>query len=163
MTKSIFLQQLRSQNNSEILYLCCEHMLDKLYKEEDDFATEEVNEFFSNFKNYHRYLNDFAGTIYNKYGSHVNTIYIDMCGYLGIEVDNKYTLEHVIIKLEKQTPELLIGLTNEQIQKQTIIHFEEKLEDIEGSIYYRSNKKEFQPRVEKLYKNIAFVKKALNL
>jgi hypothetical protein len=80
-----------------------------------------------------------------------------------IEVDNKYTLEHVIIKLEKQTPELLISLTNEQIQKQTIIHFEEKLEDIEGSIYYRNNKKEFQPRVEKLYKNIAFVKKALNL
>ena len=162
MTKATFLQQLKSKNQEEIVYLCCSHMLDKLYKDNEQFHESEIIEFFSNYKNYHRYLNDFAGTIYNRYGSHINTIYIQMCDYLNIQVDNKHTLEHVIVKLEKQTPELLINLTNEDIQKQTIIHFDEKLEDIENSSYYNSNKAEFFSRVEKLYKNIALVKKALN-
>ncbi len=162
MTKSTFLQQLKSKNQEEIVYLCCNHMLDKLYKDNEEFDESEIIEFFSNYKNYHRYLNDFAGTIYNRYGSHINIIYIQMCGYFNIQVDNKHTLEHVIVKLEKQTPELLINLTNEDIQKQTIIHFDEKLEDIENSIYYNSNKDEFFSRVEKLYENIALVKKALN-
>ncbi|MEA3315240.1 MAG: hypothetical protein U9Q30_05235 [Campylobacterota bacterium] len=163
MTKSTFLEQIKSNNSSDILYLCCEHMLNKIYKDDEKFENDTINSFFSNYKNYHRYLNDFAGTIYNRYGSHINSIYIQMCDYLKIEVDNKYTLEHVIIKLEKQTPELLISLTNEDIQQQTIIHFDEKLEDIENSIYYTKNKNEFKERVDKLYKNIAFVKRALNI
>lgn len=162
MNKTTFLQQLKAKNDNEILYLCVEHILNKIYKDEENFNENEAIEFFSNYKNYHRYLNDFAGVIYNRYGSHVNTIYIQMCEYLDIEVDNKYTLDHVITKLEKQTPELLINLTNEDIQKQTIEHFDEKLQDIEGSFHYGANKKEFRPRVEKLYENIAFVKKALN-
>lgn len=163
MTKSTFLEQLKSKNDSEILYLCCKHMIDKVYTQEEDLDTETIKVFFSNYKNYHRYLNDFAGVIYNRYGSHINTIYIAMCSYLKIEVDNKYTLEHVIVKLEKQTPELLLSLTNEDIQEQTIIHFDEKLVDIENSIYYSNNIDEFKPRVEKLSKNIELVKKALNL
>lgn len=161
MKKERFLEELRESNVSEILYLCVEHILNKKYKEKE-FEQSEIKEFFSNYKNYHLYLNDFAGVIYNRYGSHINTIYIDMCSYLNIEVDNKYTLEYVITKLEKQTPELLLGLTNEDIQKQTVIHFDEKLQDIENSIYYLSHKKEFEKRVSKLYGNIALVKNVLN-
>jgi len=158
MRKSNFLEQLKSTNDSDILYLCIEHMLNKIYTDE-----EKLKEFFSNYKNYHRYLNDFAGIIYNRYGSHINIIYVNMCGYLQIEVDNKYTLEHVIIKLEKQTPELILSLTNEDIQHQTIEHFDEKLQDIEGYVYYTANKNEFEKRVDKLYKNIDLVKNALGL
>ena len=164
MTKTTFLQQLKSTNNSEILYLCIEHMLNKIYKDDDsDFEKKQINDFFSNYRNYHIYLNDFAGIIYNSYGSHINTIYINMCKYLNIEVDNKYTLEHVILKLEKQTPELLLSLTNEDIQKQTIEHFDEKLEAIEESSHYKNNKQEFQSRVITLYKNIALVKNILGV
>lgn len=162
MKKSEFLKQLKLKNDSRILYLCIEHMLDKIYEDDLNFEENEIKEFFSNYKNYHIYLNDFAGTIYNKYGSHVNSIYIDMCEYLDIQVDNKYTLNHVITKLEKQTPGLLLGLTNEDIQKQTVIHFDEKLKDIEGSYYYKAHKEEFIQRVEKLYENIKIVKNALN-
>lgn len=163
MTKSIFLQQLKSQNDSEILLLSIEHVLNKLYEDNHEFEVDEIIIFFSNYKNYHKYLNDFAGVIYNKYGSHINTIYVQMCDFLEIEVDNKYTLEHVIIKLEKQTPELLLSLTNEDIQHQTIEHFDEKLQNIESSTYYDANKEEFEKRVEKLYKNIATVKRVLNI
>ncbi len=163
MTKNIFLQQLRTQNDNQILNLSVKHMIDKIYDEDQEFEYQIIKEFFSNYKNYHKYLNDFAGVIYNKYGSHVNQIYIDMCEYLEVNVDNKYTLEHVIIKLEKQTPELLVGLTNEDIQHQTIVHFDEKLEDIKNSIYYNTHKNEFEHRVEKLHKNINLVKLALNI
>lgn len=163
MTKANFLETLQSQNDSQILYLSIEHILNKIYTDTKQFTKEEIEEFFSNYKNYHLYLNDFAGVIYNKYGSHINQIYIDMCSYLNIEVDNKYTLEHVIMKLEKQTPELLLGLTIEDIQEQTIEHFDEKLDNIEHSTHYKANLSEFKPRVDKLYKNITLVKNVLGM
>jgi hypothetical protein len=86
-----------------------------------------------------------------------------MCEYLDVEIDNKYTLEHTILKLEKQTPSLLLGLTDPDIQLQTIVHFDERLEAIDQSTHYNSNLQEFGPRVEKLKQNIALVKNALQI
>lgn len=162
MTKNQFLTNIQ-QNGSEILYLSIKHILDKLYDDDTTLDEKELNEFFANYKNFHIYLNDFAGTIYNRYASSVDSLYIQMCKLLDIEVDNKYTLEHTILKLEKQTPQLLLSLTNEDIQKQTIIHFEEKLVAIENSIYYGNHIDEFKPRVEKLKQNINLVKNALQI
>lgn len=161
MTKKEFLQELKNNTSSEILELCAQHMLDKVYEDTYELSKEQIETFFSNYRNYHLYLNDFAGIIYNRYGSHINTIYISMCEYLEVDIDNKYTLEHTIFKLEKQTPELLLSLTNEEIQKQTIEHFDEKLEAIEASTHYTNNKNQFEARVDKLYKNISLVKNAL--
>lgn len=163
MTKSVYLEKLKLKTKDEILYLCCEHMLDKIYNDSTNIDEDELKEFFSNYKNYHLYLNDFAGTIYNRYGSHVNQIYVDMCSLMDVDVDNQYTLEHTIIKLERQTPQLLLSLTNEDIQHQTIEHFDEKLENIENSTHYVSNQEQFKPRVDKLYKNISLVKNALGI
>lgn len=162
MTKQDFLEQIQ-QNCSEILYISIKHMYDKLYKDEEILDEEKNKEFLANYKNYHLYLNDFAGTIYSRYASSVDSLYIEMCEYLDIEIDNKYTLEHTIKKLEKQTPSLLLGLTDQDIQHQTIEYFDEKLEAIDGSTHYNSNLDEFQPRVEKLKQNIALVKNALQL
>ncbi len=162
MTKIEFLKEVKS-NCSEILYLSTKHILDKLYKDDDDLDKEKNIDFFTNYKNYHLYLNDYAGTIYSKYASSINNLYIEMCEYLNIEIDNKYTLEHVIIKLEKQTPELLISLTDEDIQKQTIEHFDEKLIAIENSKHYNSNLDEYKIRIDKLKSNIKLIKNALQI
>jgi len=161
ITKKDFLEDIKI-NCSEILYLSTKHILDKLYKNDED-EIKEYKELFKNYKNYHLYLNDYAGVIYSRYASSVNSIYIEMCNYLEIEIDNKYTLEHTIIKLEKQTPQLLLGLTDNDIQKQTIEHFDEKIKNIEGSTYYNSNIAEFKPRVDKLKQNISLVKNALQI
>ena len=161
MTKRDFIEDIK-KNCSEILSLSVKHILDKLYKDDDTILDiQKNNDFFANYKNYHIYLNDFAGTIYNRYASSVDNIYIEMCQYLNINVDNKYTLEHVIMKLEKQTPQLLLTLTDPEIQKQTIIHFDEKLKAVEGSTHYNENIDEFKDRVEKLKSNISLVKSAL--
>ena len=163
MTKKQFLDDIQN-NCSEILYLSMSHMYNKLYKEDDTLLnTDENREFLSNYKNFHLYLNDFAGTIYSRYASSIDNLYIEMCNYLEIDIDNKYTLEHTIMKLEKQTPELILGLTDEDIQMQTIEHFDEKLIAIDGSTHYNANKEEFEPRVEKLQNNINLIKNALQI
>ncbi len=162
MKKDDFLDEIK-ENCSQILYISTVHMLNKVYKENVDISDDEKIEFFSNYKNYHIYLNDFAGTIYSRYASSVDNLYIEMCNYLKIQIDNKYTLEHTIMKLEKQNPQLLLGLTDEDIQKQTIIHFDEKLIAISQSSHYNDNIDEFKSRVEKLKQNIALVKNALQI
>ena len=162
MTKLEFLDDIKT-NCSEILYISMKHMYDKLHDDEAILDEQRNKEFLANYKNYHLYLNDFAGTIYSRYASSVDGLYIEMCEHLGIEIDNKYTLEHTVMKLEKQTPSLLLGLTDPDIQKQTIYHFDEKLEAIEGSTHYNSHLEEFKPRVEVLKQNIALVKNALSM
>ncbi len=162
MTKKQFLDELE-QNCSEILFISMRHMYNKLYKDDEELNKLQNIEFLSNYKNFHLYLNDFAGTIYSRYSSSIDNLYIEMCNYLDIDIDNKYTLEHTIMKLEKQTPELILGLTDEDIQKQTIEHFDDKLTAIDGSTHYNDNKQEFQERVEKLQNNIYLIKNALQI
>ena len=160
MKKEEFLNTIK-KNCTEILYLSTKHMLDKICQ--NDELIQNHLDFFANYKNYHLYLNDYAGVIYSRYASSIDSLYIEMCNYLDIEIDNKYTLEHTIYKLEKQTPQLLLGLVDDNIQKQTIIHFDEKLIAINNSIYYKNNIEEFQARIEKLKNNIMLVKNALNI
>ena len=163
MKKEQFLKEIK-QNCSEILYISIKHMMDKLYKDNNVVLDDEKNkEFFSNYKNFHIYLNDFAGTIYSRYNSSVDRLYIEMCKYLKIDIDNKYTLEHTIVKLEKQNSSLIMSLIDDDIQKQTIENFDEKLISISQSTYYNTNLDEFQSRVEKLKTNIALVKNALQI
>jgi len=162
MLKIDFQEEIKN-SCSEILYLCIIHIFEKKYKDQESIDEKELKDFLSDYQNFHRYLNDYAGTIYNRYGSHINILYVELCNYLKIEVDNQYTLEHYIMKLEKQTPQLLLGLTNEDIQLQTIEHFDEKLVDIRNSKHFLENIDKFEPRVQKLEQNIALVKNALNI
>ncbi|MEA3497811.1 MAG: hypothetical protein U9R16_02010 [Campylobacterota bacterium] len=162
MKKDEFLDEIK-ENCSEILYISTVHMMNKVYKENVEIDEDEKIDFFSNYKNYHIYLNDFAGTIYSRYASSINNLYIEMCNYLDIQIDNKYTLEHTVMKLEKQNPQLLLSLTDEDIQKQTIVHFDEKLVAISQSTHYNDNLEEYESRVEKLKQNIALVKNALQI
>lgn len=162
MLKKDFEEEIKS-NCSDILYLCIIHIFEKKYKEQQQIDHKELIDFLSNYQNFNRFLNDYAGTIYNRYGSHVNILYVELCNYLNIEVDNQYTLEHYIMKLEKQTPQLLLGLTDEEIQLQTIEHFDEKLINIRNSKHFLDNSNKFEQRVQTLEQNIALVKNALGI
>ncbi len=148
---------------SQISLLCVKHILNKVYKDINTVDAQELKELFSNYNNYNKYLNDYAGTIYNKHSSSVNNVYIEMCKFLEIDIDNQYTLEHVIIKLEKQEPALILNLLDDDIKMMTIENFEEKLNSILSSKYYNNNKSQFQSRVDKLSGNLSLVKKALQL
>ncbi len=148
---------------SQICTLCVKHMTNKIYNNINEIDESELIEFFSNYNNYNKYLNDYAGTIYNKHASSIDIVYTEVCNFLKIDIDNQYTLEHVIIKLERQEPSVILGLVDDDIQTQTIENFDEKLYAVLHSTYFNSNKEKFDKRVEKLSKNITLVKNALQI
>jgi len=156
------------ENSSEITYLCSQHFLFKIYPQEETQEDEEYlqNDLINHLKNYPqlmRYLNDYAGTIYRKYNSSVDDVYAELSKLFDFRLDNEYTIAHIIKKLEKQTPALLMSLTDEDIQIQTIENYIEKLNDIIQSAYYQENLDSLEETVEKLQKNIDLVKRALQM
>ena len=52
MIKETFLQQVKSKNDSDILYLCIEHMIDKIHNDTDEFTDDSIKNFFSNYKTF---------------------------------------------------------------------------------------------------------------
>lgn len=153
------------ENCAEITYLSMVHLYKKLYEVNDEtmIYKEDFLETIKNYSLFFRYLNDYAGTIYKKYNSSVENIYVELCNYYNLDLDNEYRFEHILKKLEKQTPQLLMSLSDSDIQRQTIENFEEKLSSIKNSSYYTSNREKLFSRIEKLEKNISLVKKALNI
>lgn len=153
------------ENCTEIAYLSMVHLYEKLYDINEDtiIDKEEFLEVIKNYSLFFRYLNDYAGTIYKKYNSSIEIIYTELCAYYNLDLDNEYRFEHILRKLEKQTPQLLMSLVDDDIQKQTVDNFEEKLLSIKNSNYYNDNYEKLFAKVEKLEKNIALVKKALNI
>ena len=152
-------------NCSHVSFLSIRHVLNKLY---DDIESQEVakEDLLNTIQDYSLlllYLNDFAGVIYRRHNSSVKIIYDELCKHFELNTDNKFTFEHIIKKLQKQTPILLMSLTDEDIQIQTIENYCEKLDKLIASKYYNDNIKELEPNIKELQKNINFVKMALQI
>lgn len=152
-------------NCSEIAYMCSYHICNKIYKDiqNDEDTKENILNIFHNYNTVLKYLNDYAGTIYRRYNSSTKEVYDEICNYYNLSLDNISTYEHIIKKLEKQTPQLLMSLEDSDIQKQTINNFETKLANIKSSQYYKDNITTLEDTVEKLQSNISLVKRALQL
>ncbi|MCK5294866.1 MAG: hypothetical protein KAJ49_09450, partial [Arcobacteraceae bacterium] len=110
-----------------------------------------------------KYLNDYAGVIYRRYGSSTQEVYKELCEYYKLDTDNQYTYEHIITKLQKQTPDLIMSLLDDDIKLQTIENFEEKLNLLKTSSYYAKNKFELEQTIIKLTNNISLVRRASQL
>ncbi len=150
-------------NCSEISSLCVKHIIDKLYKNIDEADELELKQNFSDYNIYNKYLNDYAGTIYNKYSSNIDKVYIDICNFLKIDIDNQYTVEHIITKLERQEPSSLLKIEDDDIKIQAVENFEDKLNAVLSSNYYNKNKEQFNERVEKISKNLMLIKNVLQI
>jgi glutamyl/glutaminyl-tRNA synthetase len=149
-------------NCSYISFLSIRHILNKLY---DDIETQsddktKLLEIIQDYSFLLRYLNDYAGVIYRQHSSSVELIYSELCKHFDLSIDNKYTFEHIVKKLQKQTPSLLMSLSDEDIKIQTIENFCEKLDNIKSSKYYLDNIDNLKDDISILEKNIALVKMA---
>ncbi len=152
------------KNCKEITYLCAKHILEKLYDIENDTIEEkELIELFSNYTNFQRYLNDYAGMIYKRYFSSVEEVYNELCNFLDIDDNNQYMFEFDLNKLEKQTPSKLMQIENEDLKYLTIEKQESKLEKLIDTKYYKENTEQYKDRVDKIASNFKLVKKALQL
>lgn len=153
-----------NKNCSEIAYLCAVHILEKLYDiETDEIDNAKIIELFEEYSNYTRYLNDYAGTIYRKYQSSIDEVYIELCEYLKIDSHSQYMFEFAISKIEKYSPASLMQIEDDELKILTIEKLEEKLQKALESRYYQENKDILTPRVDKITSNFALVKRALNL
>jgi hypothetical protein len=150
------------KNCSEILHLCVSHILNKLYDNTSDISkNDDIKHILIDYALFHRYLNDYASVIYKQHNSSVDIVYGELCNYFNIDINNQYTVEHIIKKLEKQTPSLIMSLEDKDIQMQTIRNFCDKLSGIEALDFYKNSDDEtLKQRIEKLNKNISLVKKA---
>jgi len=150
-------------NCSYIVFMSVRHILNKVYDDIENAEVQNKDELISIIEDYSfvlRYLNDFAGTIYRKYDTTIDAIYLELCDFYNLSTDNKYTYEHIVKKLQKQTPVLLMSLADEDIKIQTIENFCEKLDEIKSSKYYLANIDTLSPSINELQKNIDFVKMA---
>lgn len=140
------------------------HLSKKLYNNNLNIliSKEEFFEVIKNYSLFFKYLNDYVGTIYRKYNSSIEEVYTELCQYYNLDLDNEYRFEHILRKLEKQTPQMIMSLVDEDIQKNTIENFEEKLLSIKNSMYYLKNKEKLEPKIDALEQNIILVKKAIN-
>ena len=137
------------------------HMFDKLYDIENDSEDKEkLLNIIQDYPSMLRYLNDYAGTIYRQYASSTKDIYDELCEYFNLDDDNVYTIKHIINKLSKQTPAVIMSLEDEDIKIQTINNFENKLQQIKQSNYYINHTEELKKDILILEKNISLVKKA---
>ena len=151
-----------ADNCSAIAFLSMRHILNKLYDDVETISLDKT-ELLSIIEDYSLlliYLNDYAGVIYRQHNSSVNIIYTQLCNHFNLSIDNKFTYEHVVKKLQKQTPSLLMSLSDEDIKIQTIENFCEKLDDIKKSKYYNDNIKDLEKNILELEKNISLVKMA---
>lgn len=153
-------------NCEHVSFLSIRHVLNKLYVDVEATKVESKDELLEIIQDYSlllKYLNDFAAVIYRRHDSSVKFIYDDLCSHFKLSTDNKFTYEHIIKKLSKQTPALLMSLSDDDIKIQTIENFCEKLDEIKLSKYYNDNIDKLSQEVKDLEKNINFVKIASQL
>ena len=152
------------ENCSHITYLCMVHIFKKLYDiENDTIEEEELMEFFINYSNFQKYLNDYAGTIYKRHFSSVEEVYKEICDYLEIDDNNQYMFEFDLAKLEKQTPAKIMQIEDDDLKYLTAEKQESKLHKLLESTYYKEHQEEYKERLEKIGANFTLLKKALHL
>lgn len=149
-------------NCSKIAFFCSIHMLKKNFDiEKDSVAKDELKEFFINYDNYDKLLNDYAGVIYKKFESSIDEVFNEICKFLDENPDNKYLFLHRLKRISNQNPIKYLSIEDEDLQKAAISRLENKINTIENSLYYKENKELAFKDIEKLKKSIQMVKTAV--
>ena len=163
MKLSKFIEDIKSKE-SDIVYLCVIHMLEKVYNiEEEEILLDELKEFFINYVLYDKYLNDYASVIYKQFESSNSEIYESMCNYFDENSDNKYLFEYRLKRVLNQDPTKFLTIKDEDIKKVAIKRVEEKLKIIKESEYYKDNKDLSRNEIEKLTKSVNLAKNVVGI
>lgn len=146
---------------SQISYFCSTHMLKKNFDiEKESLDIEKLKEFFINYDNYDKFLNDYAGVIYKKFESSIDEVYNEICNYLEENPDNKYLFSHRLKRISNQNPIKYLNIEDEELREAAIYRLENKINTIEESFYYQENKELAYKDIEKLKKSLQMVKTA---
>ncbi|XOB60676.1 hypothetical protein ACMC56_08660 [Campylobacterota bacterium DY0563] len=159
-----FLDDLKN-NTSEIVYLCASHMLKKQFNiEKDEIEHFKIVNFFIDYNNYDKYLNDYANVIYNKYESSNNEVFVSLCKYLNENPDNIYLYKYRLKRVINQDPKKYLAIEDSEMRNGAISRVEDKIKVIEESEYYKNNLEILDlSEINSLKKDIDLVKRAVGL
>ena len=156
MKLSEFLADIKN-TEEEVVYYCCNHVLSKKYNiEEDSLDEETLKSLFVDYDNFTRALNDSAGTIYRKYEAELNDVYKTLCKRFNEDFDNKSLFEYRLARVSNQEPRQFLDIEDRDTQETVIQKYEDKINAILESKYYRENE-------DKLSNDLVIPQKTLDL
>jgi hypothetical protein len=156
MKLSVFLEEIK-KNQEEVVYYCCNHLLSKKYNINEDSVDDEIlKNLFVNYDNFTKALNDSAGIIYKKYEAELNDVYKIICKVFNEEADNAYLYNYRLARISNQEPRQFLDIEDKDTQETVIQKFEDKINAILQSKYYKENE-------DKLSANLIIPQKTLEL
>ena len=163
MKLSNFLEEIK-QNESEVVYYCCNHLLSKKYNvEADALESDTLKELFVNYDKFSKALNDSAGIIYKKYEAELNDVYKILCDKFDENYDNKYLFDFRLARVVNQEPRQFLDIEDADTQETVIQKFEDKINDILESKYYNDNKEKLSHDLIIPQKTLELIKSAAGL
>ena len=139
MKLSVFLENIK-ENQKEVVHYCCSHILSKKFDINEDSVEDEVlKEFFINYDNFTKALNDSAGIIYKKYETEMDDIYKSVCNIFEEDHDNAYLFNYRLARIVNQEPRQFLDIEDKDTQETVIQKFEDKINAILVSKYYKKN------------------------
>ena len=156
MKLSIFLEDIK-ENQEEVVYYCCNHLLSKKFDINNDSVENEIlKSLFINYDNFTKALNDSAGVIYKKYEAELDDIYKTICEIFNEDFDNAYLFNYRMARIVNQEPRQFLDIEDKDTQETVIQKFEDKINTILESKYYKENE-------DKLSQNLIIPQKTLEL
>ena len=156
MKLSVFLEDIK-KNQEEVVYYCCNHLLSKKYNiNEDSVDNDTLKSLFVDYDNFTKALNDSAGVIYKKYESELNDVYKTICKTFDEDFDNAYLYNYRLARVVNQEPRQFLDIEDKDTQETVIQKFEDKINAILESKYYKENE-------DKLSANLIIPQKTLEL
>lgn len=163
MKLSEFLTDIK-ETQSEVVYYCCNHLLSKKYNVEDDSLDEEtLKELFIDYENFNKALNDSAGVIYRKYEAELDDVYEVLCTKFGVDFDNKSLFDFRLARVNNQEAKQFLNIEDKDTQETVIQKFEDKINIILDSKYYKENESELANELIIAQKTLELVKSAAGL
>ena len=156
MKLSVFLEEIK-KNQEEVVYYCCNHVLSKKYNiNEDSVDSDVLKNLFVNYDNFTKALNDSAGIIYKRYEAELNDVYKTICNSFNEDFDNAYLYNYRLARVVNQEPRQFLDIEDRDTQETVIQKFEDKINAILESKYYKENE-------DKLSANLIIPQKTLEL
>ncbi|AXX95159.1 MULTISPECIES: hypothetical protein [Arcobacter] len=156
MEISVFLENIK-KNQDEVVYYCCNHILSKKFDVNKDSLEDSVlRELFVDYDNFTKALNDSAGIIYKKYEAELDDVYKEICKIFNEDFDNAYLFNYRLTRVKNQEPKQFLNIEDKDTQETVIQKFEDKINAILESKYYKENK-------EKLAESLIIPQRTLEL
>ena len=163
MKLSVFLEDVK-KNQDEVIYYCCNHVLSKKYNIDEDTINEEtLKDLFVNYDNFTKALNDSAGIIYKKYEAELNDVYKIICKLFNEEFDNEYLFNYRLVRVVNQEPRQFLDIEDKDTQETVIQKFEDKINAILESKYYKENQDKLSQQLIVPQRTLELIKSAASI